>query len=218
MPKPTPGKPAADTSPAPGDPRLLVEFRNVADLLPYARNSRTHSPEQVAQLAASIAEFGFTNPVLADADGIVAGHGRVMAARRLIDAGKQLRLPNGTPLPDGCVPVIDCTGWTDAQRRAYVIADNKLALNAGWDNALLASELEDLVTGGFDLDVLGFTADEVTDLAKLLSDGSGDAASNVSVLDGDRHLVLVECSSERVQQALFEELSQREGLTCKVMS
>ncbi len=118
----------------------------VADLIPYARNSRTHSDEQVAQIAASIREFGFTNPVLVDGDrGIIAGHGRVLAARKL-------------GLDD--VPVIELAHLTEAQRRAYVIADNKLALNAGWDLDLLKVELQEL-DGKFDLALTGFNAGEL---------------------------------------------------------
>jgi hypothetical protein len=118
-----------------------------ADLIPYARNARTHSDDQVAQIAASIREFGFTNPVLTDgANGIVAGHGRVLAARKL-------------GLAD--VPVIELAHLTPAQRRAYVLADNKLALNAGWDADLLRLELAELQDLGFDLDLTGFDADEI---------------------------------------------------------
>jgi len=100
-----------------------VKVVNIETLIPYARNSRTHSDEQVAQIAASIKEWGFTTPVLVDEDGgIIAGHGRTLAARKLGMTE---------------VPVLVARGWTDAQKRAYVIADNKLALNAGWDNELL---------------------------------------------------------------------------------
>jgi hypothetical protein len=118
----------------------------VADLIPYARNSRAHSDEQVAQIAASIREFGFTNPVLVDGErGIIAGHGRVLAARKLgLDE----------------VPVIELSHLTEAQRRAYVIADNKLALNAGWDLDLLKLELQEL-DGKFDLALIGFNAGEL---------------------------------------------------------
>lgn len=122
-----------------------IVSRKVADLIPYARNSRTHSAEQVAQIAASIREFGFTNPVLVDGEGtIVAGHGRVMAA-------KQLGLAT--------VPTIDVGWMTEEQRRAYVIADNQLALNAGWDESVLAQEVAWLQTQQFDTNLLGFNAD-----------------------------------------------------------
>jgi ParB-like chromosome segregation protein Spo0J len=129
------------------DDKPKIEMMRTADLIPYARNSRTHSEAQVAQIAGSIREFGFTNPVLIDAEnGIIAGHGRVMAAQ-LIGKDK--------------LPCIRLTHLTETQRRAYIIADNKLALNAGWDEALLGLELADLREADFDLDVLGFDADEI---------------------------------------------------------
>lgn len=119
-------------------------------LIPYARNSRTHSDEQVAQIASSIREFGFTNPVLVDADnGIIAGHGRVLAARKLGLA---------------TVPVLRIDYLTDAQKRAYIIADNKLALNAGWDEELLALELGELNELGLDLALTGFSEEELAGL------------------------------------------------------
>lgn len=127
-----------------------IEHLSIEALVPYARNSRTHSEAQVAQIAASIAEFGFTNPVLIDeAGGIIAGHGRVMGAR-------QLGLAR--------VPCIRLSHLTELQRRAYVIADNKLALNAGWDNALLAQELRDISASGFDAALTGFADDEIGQL------------------------------------------------------
>jgi len=128
-----------------------VEHVATADLIPYARNARTHSDEQVAQIAGSIQEFGFCNPVLIDGqNSIIAGHGRVLAAGRL-------KLEQ--------VPCIRLTHLSDAQRRAYVIADNRIALNSGWDEELLANELSDLHADELDLGLLGFDADE---LAKLL--------------------------------------------------
>jgi ParB-like chromosome segregation protein Spo0J len=140
------------TAPTPHLPSA-IEHLPTDTLVPYARNSRTHSPEQVAQIAASIREYGFTNPVLIDANNtLIAGHGRVMAAQHI-----------GLPT----VPAIRLAHLTDAQRRAYVIADNKLAENAGWDMATLAREVEDLQADGYELDLLGFGADE---LAGLLGD------------------------------------------------
>jgi DNA modification methylase len=130
---------------------MKVVTKLVADLIPYVRNSRTHSDAQVAQIAASIKEFGWTNPILIDGEnGIIAGHGRLLAARKL---GQDK------------VPVIELAHMTEAQKRAYVIADNQLAMNAGWDTALLMLELVDLKDEGFDLDLLGFDASE---LEKLL--------------------------------------------------
>jgi len=145
-------------------PIVALAFRPLDTLIPYARNARTHSDAQVAQLAASIEEFGFAAPILADDKGIVAGHGRVLAARRLVEAGRPLRLPSGDALPAGCVPVVDCSGWSDAKRRAYVLADNRLAENAGWDHDTLAQELKDLAADAFDMARLGFTDEELADL------------------------------------------------------
>src|SRR6185436_15303545 len=122
---------------------LTVEFRAIGELVPYANNARTHTPAQIAQIKALMIEYGWTNPVLADTTGIIAGHGRVLAAQALYAEGKGLRLPGGLDLPLGTVPVLDCTGWSDAQRRAYIIADNKSALNAEWDAYFLQAELKD---------------------------------------------------------------------------
>jgi ParB-like chromosome segregation protein Spo0J len=126
---------------------LEITYLPLEGLIPYANNSRTHSEAQIAQIAASIREFGFTNPILIDQDGgIIAGHGRVLAARKLaLDV----------------VPTIMLAGLTDTQRKAYVIADNKLALNAGWDDELLALELSELGELGFDLELTGFTQEEI---------------------------------------------------------
>lgn len=140
---------------------LKVRYRQVADLIPYAKNSRTHSDAQVAQIAASIREFGWTNPVLVDGEGgIVAGHGRVLAARKLKMAE---------------VPTIEISHLTPAQRRAYVIADNKLAENAGWDTDLLKLELGALNDEGFDLSLMGFDLDE---LEKLLAPEGTDGLTD----------------------------------------
>src|SRR5688572_26370627 len=129
----------------------------VADLIPYARNARTHSDEQVAQIAASIREFGFLNPVIIDGDkGLIAGHGRLLAAQKL---GLEQ------------VPAIEARHLTEAQRRAYVLADNKLALNAGWDIDLLKVELSDLADAGFDLELTGFSGLELADLFVEKTDG-----------------------------------------------
>ena len=141
-------------------PADRVERRAVASLVPYARNSRTHSAEQVDQIAASIKEWGWTVPVLVDEnDGIIAGHARVMAA-------KQLGLAE--------VPVMVASGWSEAQKRAYVIADNKLALNAGWDEALLKIELTELQALDFDLGMTGFSLDEIATLTMEGSAGLTD--------------------------------------------
>lgn len=132
------------------NPADKVERWPIDRLIPYAKNARTHSDEQVAQIAASIREWGFTSAVLVDEQGsIIAGHGRTMAARKL-----------GLTT----VPVMVAAGWTEAQKRAYVIADNKLALNAGWDDELLRLELGELDGMGFDMELIGFDADELAAL------------------------------------------------------
>jgi ParB-like chromosome segregation protein Spo0J len=143
------------------NPADKVEQWDINKLVPYARNSRTHSDEQVAQIAASIKEWGFTTAVLVDEQGgIIAGHGRTLAAQRL----KMTE-----------VPVMVAAGWSDAKKRAYIIADNKLALNAGWDNEMLALELGELKDLDFDLDLTGFTADEIAALMPVdVTDGLVD--------------------------------------------
>lgn len=136
---------------------MQIEQLKTEELLSYAKNSRTHSEAQIDQIAASIKEFGFTNPVLIDDNNqIIAGHGRVTAARKL-------KLSE--------VPCIRLGYLTESQKRAYVIADNKLALNAGWDDELLALELKDLQDEGFDLSITGFNDKE---LAKLLDIAAAD--------------------------------------------
>lgn len=140
-----------------------TELRPVADLVKYARNARTHSAEQVAEIRSSMREFGWTIPVLVDEeDGIIAGHGRIMAAEKTYAKGEQIRGLDGQLLPLGYAPVMVARGWSEAQKRAYVLADNKIALNAGWDDALLKIELGDLQADGFDLSLTGFSSLELT--------------------------------------------------------
>lgn len=157
---------------------MKITERKVAELIPYANNSRTHSDAQVAQIAASIKEFGWTNPILTDGDnGIIAGHGRLLAARKL---GYDK------------VPTIALEDLTEAQRKAYIIADNKLALNAGWDDSILALELTQLGDLGFDLELTGFTDEEIkammpVEAAKGLTDEDAvpDAPENPVTVLGD---------------------------------
>lgn len=129
---------------------MQIKTVSVEKLIPYVKNSRTHSDGQVAQIAASIKEFGWTNPILVDGEsGVIAGHGRLLAARKL---GQKE------------VPVIELKHMTESQKRAYVIADNQLAMNAGWDTTLLSLELADLKEQGFEMDVLGFDPKELDKL------------------------------------------------------
>jgi len=149
-------------------PADAVVMRAVGSLKGYAANSRLHDQHQVAQIAASIRQWGWTNPVLIDEAGqVIAGHGRLLAAR-------QLNLSE--------VPCIIATGWTDDEKKAYVIADNKLALNASWDEALLTSELSALKDSGFDLDVIGFSAEEL-DVLLALPDFSAASEDEQGRLD-----------------------------------
>ena len=140
-------------------PANKVRKRSVADLAPYAANARTHTDAQIDQIAASITEWGWTNPVLVDeADTILAGHGRVLAAELLgLDE----------------IPVMVAEGWSDEQKRAYVLADNKLAENAGWDMDVLGVELTDLSGMGFDLGLIGFRQGELSALVSPEGTGGG---------------------------------------------
>jgi ParB-like chromosome segregation protein Spo0J len=143
---------------------LNVEYRKVEALIPYARNPRTHSEAQVAKIAASIVEFGWTNPVLVDGEnGVIAGHGRLAAARKLgLDA----------------VPVIELAHLSPNQKRAYVISDNRLALDAGWDEELLGLELAELTEAGFDLALTGFEDVELDTMFGAPSETDSDAGDS----------------------------------------
>lgn len=135
------------------NPADKVEKWAIDKLVPYARNARTHSDEQISQIAASIKEWGWTTPVLVDeTGGIIAGHGRILAAQRL----KMTE-----------IPVMVAKGWSDAKKRAYIIADNKLAMNAGWDEQMLALELGEIGELGFDLELTGFNSKELQSLLDI---------------------------------------------------
>ena len=172
----------------------------VESLIPYARNARTHSDDQVSKLASSIKEFGFLNPIIVDNDnGIIAGHGRVMAAKKLgLDV----------------VPVVQASHLTDAQKRAYVIADNRLALDAGWDNELLRVEFSELGAENFDLEMTGFSLDEI---ARVLDEPT-DIDPELNEQDySEVFNVIVKCDSEHEQEQLFNKLDS-EGYKCQVQS
>jgi len=150
---------------------LQITQKKVTELIPYVNNSRTHSDEQVAQIAASIKEFGWTNPILIDGDnGIIAGHGRLLAARKL--GHKE-------------VPTIELSELTETQKKAYIIADNRLALNAGWDNEMLTIELNDLLADGFALELLGFDPNEIDSLLTPEEEEEKEVKGNLS----DRFLI-----------------------------
>jgi len=162
-----------------------LERLSISALIPYANNTRTHSEEQVAQIAASIKEFGFTNPILIDGEnGIIAGHGRVLAARKL-----------GIDL----VPCIRLDHLSDTQKRAYIIADNKLALDAGWDMDSLIAELEFLQSVEFDLSLTGF--DSLPELEDEIDLSLLDEASDADVTDGVKKAIMVDFELEHYEEA-----------------
>lgn len=169
--------------------KLQITYRKVEDLIPYARNSRIHSDAQVAQIAASIREFGFRTAVLVDGDnGIIAGHGRVLAARKLgLDE----------------VPTVDGSDLTETQRRAYVIADNKIALNAEWDKEMLLLEVQDLEDAGLDIGILAFDPSELetntVDYSVL--DGEDVNTQITQLNDGTRKAIQIEFELEHYDEA-----------------
>ena len=180
-----------------------IEMLECAALAPYARNSRTHSKEQIAQIARSIQEFGFTNPVLIDGQGgIVAGHGRVLAAQSI-----------GV----GSVPCLRVDWLTEAQKKAYVIADNQLALQAGWDNDILSAEIKELQQDGFALDLLGFSNEDLDSMLGIADEVSGKDPEDcpppvtdpVSVLGdvwnlGMHRLICGDCTTPTAMAALMD--------------
>ena len=174
-----------------------IEHVAIETLIPYARNARMHSPAQVAQLAASMREFGWTNPVLIDdAGGIIAGHGRVLAARSLGMTA---------------VPCVRLAHLTEAQKRALVLADNKLAENAGWDEALLAEELHALAAIDFDLGLVGFAEKEIEDLLD-----ETERKTIAPMIVREQFLVLVELNNEDEQIKVIEKLL-KEGYKCRAL-
>jgi hypothetical protein len=195
-------KPPTPAAPVPRTERK-VEVRqwHVEQLKPYARNTRTHSANQVADVARSIKRFGFTNPILAGEDGtIVAGHCRLMAAMSI---GLKT------------VPVIVVDDWTDDERRAYVIADNKLAEDAGWDRDLLKLELGELAEAGFDLDLTGFKEEDLNDLYGPAAEGGAEQDVGPQ-LEGLTYSVIVRCDSEAQQGELLEQF-EGQGLKCEAL-
>ena len=181
-------------------PADKVERRPVQSLVPYAKNARTHSEDQIKSIAASIKEWGWTVPVLVDeAGGLIAGHGRVLAA-------KSLGLVE--------IPVMVAHGWTDVQKRAYVLADNQLATNAGWDNELLKVELGDLQEAGFDLDLTGFDVAEIETLMQNADDenpGGTEARLPPMV-----YKIIITCADE-AQQVKFLNDFEKRGIKCSAL-
>ena len=201
-----------------------IALRKLDELTPDPRNARTHSEAQIEQLAASIRRFGWTNPILAD-DLIRAGHGRAAAARLIYAAGEQLYMApgkenGGAALPAGTVPVIDCTGWSEDDRKAYGLADNQLALLAGWDEELLNTQLDELTAADFDIAEIGF---DQAALDALASGGGGGEAAPVApgknlgdltdstFQHSDQFAVIVRCQDEAEQERRFIDLRDRYG-------
>jgi ParB-like chromosome segregation protein Spo0J len=190
---------------------VAVDLRRADELVPYARNARRHSDAHVAEIAASIAEFGWTNPILHD-EVIRAGHARHKAALLIYKQGRRIKLPSGKELPDGMVPVIDCSGWSEAQKRAYVLADNKLNEGSDWDEELLRLEVGDLDGLGFDLSIAGFGDAE---LKRLLGDDAGGAGNGGGELQ-PQYQILIECESEAKQIEILEKLNG-DGIACRAL-
>tara|TARA_R110000823_G_scaffold164574_4_gene296889 strand:- start:519 stop:1061 length:543 start_codon:yes stop_codon:yes gene_type:complete len=177
---------------------LSIKYKETKEIIPYINNSRTHSETQIQQVAASIKEFGFTNPILIDQDnGIIAGHGRLQAAQ-LLGLNE--------------VPTIKLEGLTESQKKAYVIADNKLALNAGWDFELLKIEIEEM--SDFDLSLLGFDDQELANIIDGLNEEPPDLKeeSYSQVFN-----IVVNCHDEGHQERVYNEL-QAKGYECQVQS
>lgn len=154
-------------------------------------------------------EWGFTNPVLVDeGGGIIAGHGRVLAAARIYASGEKLRLLNGEVLPAGCVPVLRTKGWSREKISAYVLADNKLALNASWDEDLLRLEMGDLRDAGYDLELTGFSDKELRTVFK--------EASTAATLGEIKYQIIVDCKDEVDQRLVLGRL-EGQGLSCRLL-
>lgn len=177
-----------------------IEQRSVAKLIPYAANSRTHSDAQVAQIAASIKEFGWTNPILVSGDNsIIAGHGRLMAARKL-DMEE--------------VPVIVLDHLSKAQQRALVIADNQLAMNAGWDMNMLKAEIDDLIIEDFNISLLGFDDKFLDTLnADVFEETRTAEEQSVEAV----FEIAVSCKNEDEQEKVYQILTEQ-GLKCRVLT
>ncbi len=156
---------------------IAVDLRPVEELTPYARNARKHSAAAVSRLVKIIGEMGWTNPILVDVDGIVAGHKRRLAALAIYEKGGRIKLPGGEVLPAGMVPTLDVTGWTEAQRRAYILADNQTTLESEWDGETLRLELSWLKDVADEVDI-GLTGFDGKALAKALGMGGGTQGAN----------------------------------------
>lgn len=181
--------------------KIPYSWSDVKDLIPYANNARIHSESQIKQIAASIKEFGFINPVIIDdKNGIIAGHGRVLAAE-LLKIEK--------------VPVIKVDHLSEQQKKAYILADNKLTLNSEWDMQMLSIELLDLKNNDFDINITGFSMPELKSIFGD-SDGEGSSGDN-SGEQKTEYLIVIECDNEEQQSKLYQELSDK-GYKMRLMS
>ena len=175
---------------------LSIGYVPVESLIPYARNARTHTSKQISQIAASIHEFGFNNPVLVDKDrGIIAGHGRVLAAKKLGMTE---------------VPAIELSHMNDTQRRAYILADNKFAINAGWDDDLLRLELGEL-KDDIDIELTGFDKNEIERLFDAV-----ETKESGPELGAFSYRIVIDCEGENDQRELLERF-EREGFKCRAL-
>jgi len=180
-----------------GMAKLKIEYNSVGSLIPYARNSRTHSDTQVMKVASSIKEFGFLNPVIVDGDnGIIAGHCRIEAAKKL---GIEK------------VPTIEASYLTDAQRRAYIIADNRLALDSDWDDEMLRVEFDELTDVGFDVELTGF------DLSEIAHQIDEPDENLIEQQYSEVFNIIIGCENEMEQEQIFNKLDS-EGYKCRVQS
>lgn len=196
-----------------------IELRQAADLRPSRTNSRVHSSDQVEQIIASINTFGWTKPILVDGDEIVAGHGATQAAVRLYEGGASIRMAgSNAPIPAGAVPVIDCAGWTEEQRRAYVIADNRIAENSTWDESLLKAELLFLEDEGFDLGLTGFDGDALNEALGRAAEGGALSGIETPPASSyrEQYGVIVMCADSAAQEQAYERLREL-GYSVKVV-
>ena len=200
------------TAPPPPPADLRITYRRLDELVPYAANARTHTPAQVAKLKKSLMAFGWTNPMLVADGGMIAGHGRLAAALELLAEGKAPRL---TPSAyEG--PTIDLSHLSKAERRAYIIADNRLALDAGWDDHLLHAEIEGLKLDGFDLDLTGFSDLQLRDIIGADEEDTAPAGGSTGAYK-EQYGVIVLCKDEAQQAEIYNRLLA-EGLQVKVVA
>lgn len=202
-----------DASPAPASPpKLKIVYRHLDDLVPYARNARRHPQAQIDKLRASLAEFGWTSPIL-HADGeLIAGHGRLLAAVAMRSAGEAIAFHGDL----NTAPTIDLSHLSPVQRRAYVLADNRIAEDAAWDPETLRIELAGLMAEDFTLETMGFNLDQLREaIFPKIESGSEEAkAAKKKFAETMTYQIVVDCADEVEQATLLEDLRER-GMKCK---